>query len=286
MHEVCSRWSELTQRLELWVEMMELSDQGEYIPVEMQSKPDVVTGGVFMIRLGQSRRINVAVRTVPGSGNSPLKCDSITYVSIGSIYLRNKYDEALDSFQSRDLERCVWCVCCDSVTVCVTLVTPRLRKKWSDALMNRREYLDTEVRKIMDKREPNVADLERQNELLDQWAMLQWQRAAVLQPKAGSGVPGAPTSWRLTPGFESRVPVLFLDLNDDLLTPSDDDPVGAVSTGPLFGEKEEAMMELPIIKRDDHAVSQPAPSTHTGSDGVCVCAESTKSHCILGLHRS
>ena len=61
--------------------------------------------------------------------------------------------------------------------------------------MLRREFLDSEVRKLMDKREQTVADLERQNELLDQWAMLQWQRAAVLQPRPGSGVPGAPTSW-------------------------------------------------------------------------------------------
>ena len=61
--------------------------------------------------------------------------------------------------------------------------------------MNRRDFLDTEVRKIMDKKEPTVVDLERQNELLDQWAMLQWQRAAVLNPKAGSGVPGSPTHW-------------------------------------------------------------------------------------------
>ena len=61
--------------------------------------------------------------------------------------------------------------------------------------MHRREYLDTEVKKLMDKREQNVTDLEKQNELLDQWAMLQWQRSAVLQPKAGSGVPGAPTNW-------------------------------------------------------------------------------------------
>ena len=71
----------------------------------------------------------------------------------------------------------------------------RLRTKWSEALMNRRDYLDSEVRKLMEKRDQTVADLERQNELLDQWAMLQWQRAAVLQPKAGSGVPGAPTNW-------------------------------------------------------------------------------------------
>ena len=61
--------------------------------------------------------------------------------------------------------------------------------------MNRRDYLDTEVRKLMEKKEPSVSDLEKQNELLDQWAMLQWQRQAVLQPKPGSGVPGAPTNW-------------------------------------------------------------------------------------------
>ena len=61
--------------------------------------------------------------------------------------------------------------------------------------MNRRDYLDAEVRKLMEKKEPSVTDLEKQNELLDQWAMLQWQRSAVLQPKPGSGVPGALTNW-------------------------------------------------------------------------------------------
>ena len=84
---------------------MELNDQGEYIPCEIQSKAEVSSGGVFMIRQGQSRRINVALRTVPGSGNSTLKCDCISSVSVGSIYLRNRYDEPLDSYQSRDLER-------------------------------------------------------------------------------------------------------------------------------------------------------------------------------------
>lgn len=154
---------------------MELNDQGEYMPVEIQSKPDVPTGGVFMIRQGQSRRINVMVKPVEGAGSSPLKCDHISFVSVGSMYLRNRYDVSLDSHQVSDLER--------------------MRTKWSNALMNRREYLDAEVRKMMDKREQSVADLEKQNELLDQWAMLQWQRAAVLQPKVGSGVPGAPSNW-------------------------------------------------------------------------------------------
>ena len=67
----------------------------------------------------------------------------------------------------------------------------------------------------------------------------------------------------LAPGMEEHVPVLFLDLNDDLSTPCDDNPVSAVRTGELFAEKEDTMIELPIIKRDDTQVS---PRVY-----VCVC---------------
>lgn len=59
---------------------------------------------------------------------------------------------------------------------------------------------------------------------------------------------------QLAPGFESKVPVLFLDLNDDLLTPCDDDPEGAVATGKLHGEKTETMINLPMITREEHIV--------------------------------
>ena len=49
----------------------------------------------------------------------------------------------------------------------------RLRNKWSDALSNRREFLDTEVRKVMEKRDRTEIDTQRENELIDQWTMLQ-----------------------------------------------------------------------------------------------------------------
>ena len=47
----------------------------------------------------------------------------------------------------------------------------------------------------MDRKGATVTEMERQNELLDQWAMLSWQRQALLEPRAGSGLPGAPTNW-------------------------------------------------------------------------------------------
>ena len=74
--------------------------------------------------------------------------------------------------------------------------------------------------------------------------------------------------------MEEHVPVLFLDLNDDLSTPCDDDPVSAVRTGKLFAEKEDTMIELPIIKRDDTQVS---PRVY-----VCVCVYTCHVHvCTL-----
>ncbi len=36
--------------MELWVEIMELNEEGQYVPVEIQNKTDVLTGGIFMIR--------------------------------------------------------------------------------------------------------------------------------------------------------------------------------------------------------------------------------------------
>lgn len=88
----------------------------------------------------------------PGFGTSPLKYSHIFSVAVGSFFLHSRSDEPLDSYWSADLER--------------------LHVKWSDALMNRREYLDTEVCKMMDSREQSVIDLDKQNELLPQWAML------------------------------------------------------------------------------------------------------------------
>ena len=47
---IMDRWSELTRKLELWFEIHELNEQGEYMPVEVVLKPEVLTGGVFQLR--------------------------------------------------------------------------------------------------------------------------------------------------------------------------------------------------------------------------------------------
>ena len=44
------RWTELTRKIELCVEIHELNEQGEYMPVEVLHRNEVLTGGVFQLR--------------------------------------------------------------------------------------------------------------------------------------------------------------------------------------------------------------------------------------------
>lgn len=45
-----SRWNEVSRRIELWVSIQELNEQGEYSAVELQPGKDVSTGGIFQLR--------------------------------------------------------------------------------------------------------------------------------------------------------------------------------------------------------------------------------------------
>ncbi|EPY83718.1 kinesin family member 13B [Camelus ferus] len=61
------RWSEVTRKVEFWVQILEQNENGEYCPVEVISAKDVPTGGIFQ--------------------------------------LRQEEEEDMDSYQDRDLER-------------------------------------------------------------------------------------------------------------------------------------------------------------------------------------
>lgn len=45
-----SRWNEVSRRIELWVSIQELNEQGEYSSVELHPGKDISTGGVFQLR--------------------------------------------------------------------------------------------------------------------------------------------------------------------------------------------------------------------------------------------
>lgn len=58
-----------------------------------------------MVLQGQSRRVRVTV--TQATTGSRLKMDCITSIAIGSIHVRNRLDDSLDSYQELDLERLV-----------------------------------------------------------------------------------------------------------------------------------------------------------------------------------
>ncbi|XP_067303985.1 kinesin-like protein KIF13A isoform X1 [Pseudorasbora parva] len=243
------RWSEVSRRIELWVSIQELNEQGEYSSVELHLNKDISTGGVFQLRQGHSRRLQVCVQPVQHSGTLPLMVEAILSVSIGCVSARStklqrpldsyqkEEDDDMDSYQEEDLN-------------CV-------RERWSDALIKRREYLEEQIKKIFNKSEKSEEDVEREARLVEQWVGLTEERNAVLVPAPGSGIPGAPAHWVPPASMEAHIPVLFLDLNADNLTVNDQltGPHAAGVNSILPKEHGSPFFYLPIIRHSDDEVS-------------------------------
>ncbi|XP_067338999.1 kinesin-like protein KIF13B isoform X2 [Channa argus] len=238
------RWSEVTRRLELWVQLMELNDAGEFTPVEVLPAKDIRTGGIFQLKQGQSRRVQVEVRSVPESGTMPLITVSILSVSIGDVKVRQTHlsktepqwggEEEMDSYQEVDLER--------------------MREQWLVTLTQRQEYLDQQLQKIVSKPDKSEDDVERESQLLECRLTLTEERNAVLVPSAGSGIPGAPAERVPVPGMETHIPVLFLDLSADDFQSSLSASLAGGLDALLSGEDDDDFFDLHIVKHYDPEV--------------------------------
>uniref|UniRef100_A0A8C5XDD2 Kinesin family member 13B n=1 Tax=Microcebus murinus TaxID=30608 RepID=A0A8C5XDD2_MICMU len=259
------RWSEVTRKLEFWVQILEQNENGEYCPVEVISAKDVPTGGIFQLRQGQSRRVQVEVKSVQESGTLPLMEECILSVGIGCVKVRplrsprthetfHEEEEDMDSYQDRDLER--------------------LRRKWLNALTKRQEYLDQQLQKFVSKPDKTEDDADREAQLLEMRLTLTEERNAVMVPSAGSGIPGAPAEWTPVPGMETHIPVIFLDLNADDFSSQDnlDDPEAGGWDATLTGEEEEEFFELQIVKHHEGEVKAEA----SWDSAVHGCAQLSK----------
>ncbi|XP_061603004.1 kinesin-like protein KIF13B isoform X2 [Cololabis saira] len=246
------RWSEVTRRLELWIQILEINENGDFVPVEVVPAKDVPTGGIFQLRQGQSRRIQVDVRSVQDSGTMPLISEIVLAVSVGCVEIRNtagnQEGDEMDSYQERDLER--------------------LRRQWLSALTKRQEYLDQHLQSLVSKAEKTEDDMEREAQLLEWRLTLTEERNAVMVPSAGSGIPGAPAEWSPLPGMETHIPVLFLDLKPDDLSSQDQFEVPETGgwDATLSGEDEDDFFDLQIVKHYDGEVRAEASWDSTVHD--------------------
>ncbi|XP_076999554.1 kinesin-like protein KIF13A isoform X3 [Tamandua tetradactyla] len=258
------RWNEVTRRIEMWLSILELNELGEYAAVELHQAKDVNTGGIFQLRQGHSRRVQVTVKPVQHSGTLPLMVEAILSVSIGCVTARStKLQRGLDSYQRDDEDG-------DDMDSYQEEDLNCIRERWSDALIKRREYLDEQIKKVNNKKEKTEDDMEREARLVEQWVGLTEERNAVLVPAPGSGIPGAPADWIPPPGMETHIPVLFLDLNADDLS-ANEQLVGPHASGVnsiLPKEHGSPFFYLPIIKHSDDEVSATASWDSSVHDSV------------------
>lgn len=121
------RWSEVTNRVELWIELKELNENGEYSNVEVDSNGQTI-GGIYQLKQGQQRRITIKVKTLP-NGSLPINFIDITSISIGSVMIQDSTNEKeLDSYQEEDLDK--------------------IREQWTSALSIRQKYLEEQINSV------------------------------------------------------------------------------------------------------------------------------------------
>lgn len=252
---LADRWAELSRKIEMWVEIHELNDHGEYAPVEVTMSSDMLTGGIYQLRQGQQRRIQVHVKPVQNSGTLPIICQSILSIAVGSVTVRSKLQKPLDSYQEEDLSI--------------------LREKWSEALGRRRKYLDQQIQKLINKEDKSDEEREREMSLVNQWVSLTEERNAVLVPAPGSGIPGAPASWEPPSGMEPHVPVLFLDLNADDL-----------SSQNLIEEQSIAGLHSILPKEHGNKFYQLTVLQHSDKDVCAIASWDSSMHDSQSLNRA
>ncbi|KAF5892196.1 kinesin-like protein KIF13B isoform X1, partial [Clarias magur] len=190
---------------------------------------------------GQSRRIQVEVRSVPDSGTMPLMAECVLSVHVGNIHVQptsQVRDNELDSYQERDLER--------------------LKAQWLTALTQRQENLDEQLQNLVSKPDKSEEDVEREAQLLECRLTLTEERNAVLLPPAGSGIPGAPAHWIPVAGMETHIPVIFLNLTADNFHDGLSTPLAAGMDALLSREDEDDFFELQIVKHDGSKVKAEA----------------------------
>ncbi|CDS39782.1 kinesin [Echinococcus multilocularis] len=247
-NEVATRlaedWLRVQRRVDFWVSIEELMEDGNFKKVPVIPSSDVKTGGIYQLRQGLNRRIRVLIRPNDLSqrdrGVLPLFCETVSKVSVGCVTrsvtdFENglshypKSHNAPDSYQEYDLET--------------------VRHKWCNAMDQWQSYLQSNLQALAKKREKKAADEAKEGYLLNRWVSSILERDAILVPAPGSNLPGATATEIPPPGLEQHTPLVFADLGDR--TFNKPLKVGAYSY--LEGEEAalkegKAFVTLPLIK--------------------------------------
>ena len=241
-------WDMVSRRLELTMAVLELNDEGEYVPVEVV-REEGGTAGIFQLRHGQQKRMSFQIQPIEGSGSLPIELDGILNVSIGCPCVRNKSDKPMDSYQEDDLNQ--------------------LRERWSQALDIRKNHLQTQIQAFLDIPDKNEHEKAREESLLSQLVELMEEQNATYSPPDNSKIPGSMVnSFPRGDGIERHHPVIFLDTDsgDKFHDTSIEDELGI----PLYGQDSVLPNELGTM-----FVSHPIVSYSENETGCLVSWDSS-----------
>uniref|UniRef100_A0A0N5B8A5 Kinesin motor domain-containing protein n=1 Tax=Strongyloides papillosus TaxID=174720 RepID=A0A0N5B8A5_STREA len=268
------RWIEVTRRLELSVSIKELNDNGEYRNVEVSTNNDIACGGIYQLKQGQQRRIDVSISERNDHGNLPLMISEITSVSIGSIFVANcDKNENFDSYQEEDLDM--------------------IKDLWATALKERHKYLSKQISMINEKGSKKTGkDTEREKSLITQWMILTEERNAVSVPATNSSIPGAPSDISVPLGCEKHVPVVFLNIDTEEMNAFNDyssnhdhnNPTKIIGlSSQLPRENFMTMLQLHIIEKNDAELRVSCPWDSSIHGESCLNCVSNSNEKIFGI---
>ncbi|CAF1281060.1 unnamed protein product [Rotaria sordida] len=260
-----NRWKEVKRHIQYAVEVHELDASGRWEPVEVDAQQSqIISGGVYRLRQGQSKRLVARLRVLPQSGTMPLVLHAIRSVEIGSISTRKiNAPRQLDSYQDEELQ-------------C-------LRHEWLDLIEKRKLYLESEVKLLSQQTNKTSNDLERETALLEQLVRLAEERNFAEFPPPGSGIPGSPPCWTPPATIEEHRPLIFLNL-DPVNMNTENDTAGLKAT--LSEENKNDMFRLPLLHHasdEVRAVAQWDPSIHEATEMNRVTPNNTIVYMIVKI---
>ncbi|CAF3438747.1 unnamed protein product [Rotaria sp. Silwood1] len=260
-----NRWKEVKRHIQYAVEIHELDASGRWEPVEVDAQQSqIISGGVYRLRQGQSKRLVARLRVLPQSGTMPLVLHAIRSVEIGSISTRKiNAPRQLDSYQDEELQ-------------C-------LRHEWLDLIEKRKLYLESEIKILSQQPNKTSNDIERETTLLEQLVRLAEERNFAEFPPPGSGIPGSPPCWIPPATIEEHRPLIFLNL-DPVNMNTENDTAGLKAT--LNEENKNDMFRLPLLHHasdEVRAVAQWDPSIHEATEMNRVTPNNTIVYMIVKI---
>jgi hypothetical protein len=203
MRALVDSWNAVSKSYELLVQILELNKEGNWMPVKLVQNELNETGGIYQLKQGQSRLI--VVRISPVKSNSVIWYNGMLFnvvphkidkVSVGCVLGRTIGTKPLDSYQENDLNR--------------------LKEKCKKKLEERKNYLISQIKHSTES-DKSDEEKERYESICKQLVDLSQEQVSIDAPPENSGLPGSYIDWKPPTGIERHVPVVFLDMNDQIV---------------------------------------------------------------------